>query len=257
LSKDTKEIAVTETRSVQSTQASQLLVDIVQASRDPAVDANKIKVLADLAMSMQDREAERRFSIAMHAAIMEMPTISKRGAILGKGGNVQSRYSKYEDIMKAIKPILDKHRLIVKFNVDHEGLNVIVQPVVTYSDGEMAFTQVGGKMSLPIDNSGSKNPTQGVGSSRAYGQRHQLKATFNIVEENEDTDGQTEKPELSDRLLNLIEEARTAARQGIEAYKAYFEGLPVEDKVWLTGAVEPSGLSYHETNKQSAKRFEP
>jgi hypothetical protein len=233
-----------------------LLALIVQAARDPSIDADKMKTLADLATGMQDREAARRFHMAKHAAVQEMPSITKRGAITNKAGQVQSRYSRYEDIMRVVKPILDRHHLIVTFNVGHNGGQTTVQPVVSYSDGELAYQERGEFMSLAIDTTGSKNATQGAGSASSYGKRHALKATFNIVEEGEDDDGGGAREELSPTTLALIEAAREAARNGTAAYKAYFEGISASERKFLGEATEPSGKTYHDTNKESAKVFD-
>jgi hypothetical protein len=236
---------------------SQNLLDlIVQAARDPSIDAGKMKTLAELATGMQDREAERRFRMAKHAAVQEMPSITKRGAITNKVGQVQSRYSRYEDIMRVAKPILDRNRLIATFNVDHQGSQITVQPILSYADGELAFEEKGGHMVLAIDTTGSKNATQGAGSAASYGKRHALKAMLNIVEAGEDDDGGGQREELSPTALALIESAREAARSGTEAYRVFFEGIAASERKFLGEATGPSGKTYHDANKESAKAFD-
>lgn len=237
-------------------QATQLLSDIVAASRDPAVDAGKITALANLAMAMQDREAERRFRIAKHNAVMEMPSITKKGAILNKQGQVQSRYSKFEDIDRVCKPILNRHKLIITFNVGHEGQLVTVQPILAYSDGEMAFEERGGEMVLAVDTTGSKNATQGAGSAASYGKRHAYKATLNVIEEGEDDDGQLGVRAGYDALpadkQALVDEARQQALGGAAAYEAYFKSLDTEQRGFLAFNIADDGDSWHNQNKRAA-----
>lgn len=236
-------------------QAMQLLRDIVQASRDPAVDAGKTTALANLAMSMQDREAERRFRMAKHRALQEMPSISKNGAILNKNGGVQSRYSKFEDMHRVVKPILAANNLIISFNIDHEGQMVTVQPILAYSDGELAYEERGGNMVLAIDTTGSKNATQGAGSSASYGKRHSMKAMLNIVEEGEDTDGRAGAAgydALPQERKDLIDAARSAALEGGSRYLEYFKALPREDSGFLAFNVTEGGDTWHEQNKRNA-----
>lgn len=237
-------------------QANQLLTDIVQASRDPSVDASKITALAGLAMRMQDREAERRFRIAKHRAVQNMPTISRKGAITNRAGQVQSRYSRYEDIDKVCKPILAAENLILTFNVGHEGQLVTVQPVLSYSDGELAHEERGDHMVLAIDTTGSKNATQGAGSAASYGKRHQYKATLNIVEDGEDDDGKGAAEELSGHALQLVEAARSAAQGGTEAYRAYFQALDRQDAHFLATATAETGDTYHDQNKRAAQNYD-
>lgn len=241
-------------------QALQLLQDIVAASRDPAVDAGKTTALANLAMQMQDREAERRFRVAKQKALLAMPKITKNGAILNKNGQVQSRYSKFEDIHKVVTPILAEHNLIISFNVGHEGQMVTVQPILAYSDGDLAFEEKGGEMLLAIDTTGSKNATQGAGSAASYGKRHSLKAMLNIVEDNEDDDGQQGAGQggydaLPQEHKDLIDEARQEALRGTESYAEYFKGLPPEKRGFLAFNYAESGETWHEQNKRTAAQI--
>ena len=256
MTEQSTEIADAEERNVSTNQASQLLRDIVAAARDPSIDGQKVTALANLAMTMQDREAERRFRMAKHDAIMEMPRISKNGSILNKAGGVQSRYSRFEDMDAVVRPILSKHRLIISFNVGHEGAMVTVQPILSYSDGEMAFVEKGDHMVLAVDTTGSKNATQGAGSAASYGKRHAMKAMLNIIEEGEDNDGQGEKVALSEDHRQLIDASREAARQGTAAYLEFFKGLTNEQRGFLAYTPGPNGKTFHEQNRASAEAFD-
>lgn len=238
-------------------QSVQLLRDIVNASRDPTVDAAKTTALANLAMQIQDREAERRFTMAKHRAMLNMPRITKRGAILNKGGGVQSRYSKFEDINQAVTPILAAEKLSISFNVGHSGNMVTVQPILSYSDGELAYVEKGGEMVLAIDTTGSKNATQGAGSAASYGKRHSMKAMLNIIEEAEDDDGQMGAAggynALPQERKELIDQARQEALNGPDAYAAYFKGLTTEERGFLAFNVSENGETWHEQNKRNAE----
>lgn len=244
-------------------QAGQLLRDIVRASTDPTLDAEKITALANLAMKMQDRDAEKRFHMAKHAALMEMPTITKNGAIKDRNGNVQSRYSKWEDIDREVRPLLSRHNLSLSFNIGHEGQQVTVQPILSYSDGEFAYVDKGGEMVLAIDTTGSKNATQGAGSAASYGKRHAAKAMLNIIEEGEDTDGKSQQgtvgyDDLPDKRRALVDAARLSAAEGTDAYAAYYKTLSVEDKRFLTFNVADAetGKTWHDQNKAAAAVFD-
>lgn len=230
---------------------------IYAAATNKDVDPEKMRTLADLHIQMQDREAERRFRKAKHQALMEMPSITKKGAIINHKTNaVQSRYSKWEDIHKAIKPILDRHNLILSFNIGHEGQMVTVQPILSYSDGELAFEERGGEMVLAIDTTGSKNATQGAGSAASYGKRHSAKAMLNIIEESEDDDGRggvTGYDALSPEHQALIDEARIKAGDGITAYEEYFKGLQPEQRGFLGFNFAEGNTTWHAQNKRAAE----
>lgn len=238
-------------------QATQLLATIMQASRDPTVDAGKMKAMADLAMQLQDREAERRFRMAKHRAVLAMPKITKNGAITNKLGQVQSRYSKFEDICRVCNPILAENNLIISFNVGHEGQMVTVQPILAYSDGDLAYEEKGGEMVLAVDTTGSKNATQGAGSAASYGKRHSYKAMLNIIEDNEDDDGQQGKgfggyESLPQERKDLIDAARQEALRGTESYADYFKGLTADERGFLAFNLTETGETWHEQNKRNA-----
>lgn len=256
---ETTEIAVAE-HQPPAQQAMQLLYDIVQASRDPSVDAGKTQALANLAMAMQDREAERRFRMAKHKALMDMPRITKAGAITNKAGGIQSRYSKWEDIDRATRPILSKNNLILSFNIGHEGQMVTVQPVLAYSDGELAYEERGDHMVLAVDTTGSKNATQGAGSAASYGKRHSAKAILNIIEEGEDDDGRgtaaTSYETLPDNLKELIDLSREKAKDGTAGYAAWFKSLGREEAGFLAFNRSETGATWHEQNKAAAAAFD-
>jgi hypothetical protein len=253
-------VAVAEGREVAASSMHQdsmnMLRDIVSASRDPSVDAGKTTALANLAMQMQDREAERRFRMAKHNALLEMPSISKKGAILNKQGTVQSRYSKWEDIDRVTRPILAKHNLVLTFNIGQEGPMVTVQPVLSYSDGDLAFEERGGWMPLSVDTTGSKNATQGAGSAASYGKRHSGKAILNIIEEGEDDDGRggVTFDQLQPVWQELTEEARQVALDGVDAYQVYFKNLSPEKRGFLAYNYAEPGTTWHDQNKTAAER---
>jgi ERF superfamily len=215
-------------------QAASMLSSVVSAARDPSVDADKMVTMANLAMQLQDRERESEFNRAKMAAIMEMPAITKRGAITNKAGGVQSRYSKFEDIHRAVMPILRKHGLAISFNVGNQGGMVTVQPILSHVSG---FTEKGEAMALPIDTTGSKNGTQGAGSAASYGKRHTIKAMLNIIEAGEDDDGQSAGGGPLDRLTpqerELLALGNAAAQQGAQTYAEWFGLLSAAEKGWL------------------------
>lgn len=252
-SKDLVQQASTEV--AQPISSNDILNQIVSLAQDPE-KAGAIEAMANLAMAMQDREAKRRFSMAKHEAVMEMPTITKRGAIINHKTNMlQSRYSTFEDIDRVVRPILSKHRLILTFNVNHEGQMVTVQPVLSYSDGEMAYEEKGGEMVLAVDTTGSKNATQGAGSAASYGKRHSMKAMLNIIEDGEDNDGQSQV-ELSEDQKTLITNSREKAKGGTAEYAQWFESLSQHHKGFLAYTPGPDGAPFHERNKEAAKLYD-
>ncbi len=189
----------------------EMFASLVDLAKDPAVDPQKMTALVDLQMKMMDYSKQEEFNKSKIAALMEMPAIGRRGEIKNKNGGVQSRYSRFEDIHRVVKPILHKHNLAISFNVGHSGQMVTVQPILSHTNG---FVEKGEAMALPLDTTGSKNGTQGAGSASSYGKRFTMKAMLNIVDEGEDNDGGSNDP--------LFLDGQRAASCGSAAYERWF-----------------------------------
>lgn len=235
-----------------------VLAMVLQAARDPEIDAAKVETMANLAIKLQDRERETEFNRDKIAALMEMPSIAKNGAILNKQGGIQSRYSKWEDIHRIVKPILERHNLAISFNVGSTGQMVTVQPILSHRNG---FVEKGDHMPLPIDTTGSKNGTQGAGSAASYGKRHTGKAMLNIVEHGVDDDGQAAgggsgEPYamLTQDERNLVDHGRLIAADGMDAYAEWFKGIPADQRGFLAYNKAGDGMSWHDQNKDLASR---
>lgn len=240
-------------------QSSNVLAMVLEAARDPNIDAAKVETMANLAMRMQDREREEQFNRDKIAALMDMPMIAKNGSILNKQGGVQSRYSKWEDIHRLIKPILERYNLAISFNVDHSGQMVTVQPILSHRNG---FVEKGGNMVLPIDTTGSKNGTQGAGSAASYGKRHTAKAMLNIVEGGVDDDGQaagggsTDPYEmLAPEERALVDDARMAAGEGMSSYEDWYKALTPQQRGFLAYNRAGNGVTWHDQNKDLANKI--
>lgn len=192
----------------------EMFASLVDLAKDPSVDPQKMTALVDLQMKMMDYSKQEEFNKAKIAAIMEMPAIGKRGEIKNKGV-VQSRYSRFEDIYRIVKPILQRHGLAISFNVGNSDKMVTVQPLLSHTNGHV---EKGEFMSLPIDTSGAKNSTQGAGSASQYGKRYTMKAMLNIVDEGVDDDGRG-----AGGGDPLYEEAKAAASCGLAAYARWYK----------------------------------
>jgi hypothetical protein len=99
---------------------------------------------------------------------------------------------------------------------------ITVQPILSHVNG---YVEHGGAMPLALDTSGSKNGTQGAGSTVSYGKRFTLKAMLNIVDAGVDDDGQSagRGGAEHDGADPLYIEAGNAASCGLDAYRRWFK----------------------------------
>lgn len=211
-----------------------LLSSIVAASRDPAVDAGKMKAMADLAIQLQRHEQEQQFNRDLNAALIAMPVITKAGRIVippkdGNPGRVQGHFARFEDLNAVVKPILAQNNLAITFDLGSDGLIPSCIPVLRHTNG---WVWIGRPLSAPIDESGAKNKTQGVGSTTSYLKRYTMCAALNIVVESEDDDANGGQMLMPQERSNLIVEAAQAAFDDGN-YPAWFADQSPRDRAWL------------------------
>jgi hypothetical protein len=183
-----------------------LLVAFAQAASDPACNPEKMKALSDMVDKMKAEEAEVAFTEAYIDMQEELPSISATGRIeiaakVGSRGQ-STPYAKYDEIMRVIKPILKKYKfaLMVVSEPNPSGVGVIVRGTLS----RVHETQYGKAthvkqtiIAVPLENSGSKNNVQGIGSSLSYAKRYGCIQLLNIIshaEIDDDRDGHGPKP---------------------------------------------------------------
>ena len=176
------------------TTAANMLAVIARAAADPKVDAVKMRQLLDMQKEIRAEEARISFTEAFIEMSAELPVINAKGRIEieGKSGKKgqSTPFATFNEINKVTKPILHRYgfalwcepdfapdgRIIVHGHLDHRG-----------GHGKTC------SISMPLENSGSKNNVQGIGSSLSYGKRYCAVALLNLVseaQEDKDDDGQ-------------------------------------------------------------------
>ncbi len=223
-------------------QAQDVMSVIARAASDPTVDVAKMEALLNMQERLMKMSAEQQFNADLVALQAEVPRVSKLGQIVNKG-TVQSTFARYEDIDKAVRPLMNQYGFAVSF--DNPKL----------AGGVMEFTaqlrhRTGHKetyhLSLPVDSSGAKNGTQGAGSTSSYAKRYLLCDILNIVTEGQDNDGNGDPPITGDQLMTLetlIRDTKSSTQKilafaGVESlkdvpsskYNAIVKGLQARSK---------------------------
>lgn len=162
---------------------------ILRAAQDPGMDVAKMDALIGLYERMQDRAAKQAFDAALVACQAEMPRITKDAKVINhKTGAVQSRYATLERIDSIVREIYERHGFSVSYNTaPAENGKFVVTASVRHAGGHTEPYRI----PLALDETGSKNATQGMGSVMSYGRRYLLCSIFNIITEGEDNDGQS------------------------------------------------------------------
>jgi hypothetical protein len=164
---------------------------IEQICMNPDVDVNKLERMLDMQERILDKQAEQSFQNALAEMQADLPMIERNGEIK-VGDNVRSKYAKFEDINRAVLPVLQKHGFSITFETNMANNHVAVIGVLRHKDGHKESTM----LPIPIDQSGAKNAVQAVGSSVSYGKRYVMSALLNINTTDDDDDGQAAVPAI-------------------------------------------------------------
>lgn len=170
-------------------QAGALINMIQQVCVNPEVDVTKLERILDMQERVMDKQAEQAFQQGLAAMQAELPIIEKNGEI-SVNNVVRSRFAKFEDINKAVLPIMQKHGFAITFETNTASNAIHVIGVLRHKDGHKESTM----LPIPLDTSGSKNAVQSVGSSVSYGKRYVMSALLNITTTDDDDDGVSAVP---------------------------------------------------------------
>lgn len=186
-----------------------MLQVIERAASDPNVDIEKMERLLAMQKDIFAMRAKQAYLVALSEMQPELPVIEEHGKIRNKTGGVQSKYALWEDINEAFKPILTAHGFTLSFRTSGTTTETVeVTGILSHREGHEETTVI----TLPTDQTGSKNAVQALGSSVSYGKRYTAGALLNITSRGEDDDGKAAgAPKFitdaqADELMALCEE---------------------------------------------------
>lgn len=178
-----------------------LLAAINAMARDPAVDVAKFEAILNIQERLEAREERmetRRQERAFRMAFVEMqpfvPVVTRTGRLVypakkeGDPPTQVARYAEWENIDKAMQPILRRFGFGLSFDVKQrpDGGGLLVSTILSHIEGHEAQ---GSPFPVPMDKSGGKNDIQAYGSALSYGMRYTAKAAGLFKTEGEDDDG--------------------------------------------------------------------
>lgn len=161
---------------------------LMRAAKDPAIDAQKVRELWQIAREIRRDQAEMAFNIAMTACQSEMPVIVGRT----KNNQTGSFYAALEEVDRVARPIYTRHGFALSFGTADCPIQGWYRETCTVShrDGysRERFADLPPDL-VGIKGNPNKTGVQGFGSTMSYGQRYLTKLIFNIIIAGEDKDG--------------------------------------------------------------------
>jgi hypothetical protein len=162
-----------------------LLSVIERAARDPNTDVEKMERLFQLQERVLDREAERAFSEAKHAAQAEMPQIKRTGS----NDQTKSTYAELDEIAAQTDPIAAKHGFSLSFSTADSPLEAHYRVTCRLRHKGGFFEDY--QADVPADTVGmkgnqNKTATHGFGSTMSYGRRYLKLLVWDIATTDDD-----------------------------------------------------------------------
>jgi ERF superfamily len=207
------------------------IVGIIQTVIDRGVTADNVAALERLVSlyeRMQDKDAEKQFASAFVALQKEMPEVHATKSVPDKQGNVKFRFAPYEEIMSAVKPMLEKHGFTVTFSMDFKEGRVIQTCTLMHIGGHSRSNQF---MARIGNGPPGASECQADGAASTYAKRFALCNALNITVEM-DTDGQDARSEgepISDDKAQYLRELVRDTKSDEAAFLRYAGAATYEE----------------------------
>lgn len=186
---------------------------IIDAAVQKDIDPASLEKLMELQERWDMKQAKTAYNQAMVAFQSSVPTIHKGRVNEG----TRSKYASFDDIMRIIRPELQRHGLAVTFSQTETPDTITITCRVMHRDGHSEESP----FSLPKDdpiksNSGKRvtNLAQAQGSANSYAKRYCLCNALNLVTGDQDDDAaaasmplETVTEDQAAELRALIEES--------------------------------------------------
>jgi len=228
------------------------VIERLAANKD--VDVQKIEKIIEFQERIMRHQAKAAFDAAFADMQGELPVIDEKGAIL-VDGKVRSKYSKYEDIQAAIRPVLQKHGFAVRHrNETMPDGRLRIVGILSHRAGHSEPDE----FICPPDKSGGKADIQAIGSTRSYGMRYTTIALLNIETRGLDDDGRkagrapaedVAPPKGYDIWLGDME---VTADEGSARLQAVWDASPVAFRKHLT-KTNPKGWAKIKTRAEAVR----
>lgn len=232
------------------TDSAALMEIITRASKDPAMDPEKMERLMTLYERIEDKRASQAFSDAMSSCQAEMRPVSQNAS----NPQTKSKYASYAALDQALRPVYTKHGFSVSFTSGNgaapEYVRVIAKVKHRAGFGEEHF------LDLPADGKGAKGgdvmtKTHATMSAVTYGRRGLLKMIFNIAEGAWDDDGNAAGEKISEEQIAELNELGKATNAD---FKKFLRFMAVDNIASIPAAQFQKAKHALEQRKQGAAK---
>lgn len=167
------------------------VADMLQAVIEKGVTADNVAAMEQLVglyERMEARKAEQQFAAAFVALQAEMPAVKAISPVPNNDGTIRYRFAPFEEIMKQVSPLLQKHGFTVTFSTDFTEGRLVKTCTLQHIGGHSKSN----KFAVRIGSGPPKaTETQADGAASTYAKRFALCDALNIQVDH-DTDARAE-----------------------------------------------------------------
>lgn len=141
-------------------------------------DLDTVRQLYEFKKEVEAHEARKAFDAAIAKASAELPSIvkDKRVDFTSQKGRTRYQYEDLDSVLSAVKPVLGKHGLSVRFKTTTEQGRITVTCRLAHEAGHFEENTLSGAP----DDTGQKNAMQQMASTVTYLSRYTLKAALGL-----------------------------------------------------------------------------
>lgn len=160
------------------------------------------KELVLLQERSEDRTAKRRFAEAFSTLQAELPPVQAMKPVPNRDGSIRYRYAPYDEILRQVKPYLDKHGFSIRFSQRSDEKRITMVCTLLHKGGHFETNEFSCRIGSGPP---SSSESQADGAASSYAQRGALCDALNIVVRQDD-DARSEgsnvavTPEQADEL---------------------------------------------------------
>lgn len=167
--------------------------DMLQAVIEKGITAENVSAMEQLVglyERMQSRDAERAFAEAFVKLQADMPKVQAIRPVPGNDGSVRYKFAPYEEIMRQVGPMLQRHGFTVTFSTDYDEKRLIKTCTLQHVGGHSKVN----KFAVRIGQGPPKaSESQSDGAASTYAKRFALCDALNIqIDHDTDADPRAE-----------------------------------------------------------------
>jgi hypothetical protein len=154
---------------------------------ETAVDRGDTKILEKLLEFQKQINkdiAKAEFYKALHGFQSELQPIKKSNVVYNKDGSIRYKYASFDDIVKAIQPLLKKYGLTFHFKAEYDEKNqtITVHCIITHIMGHQEIATFKAPLTLPD----KMQFMQAYGSILTYAKRYSLSLALGLATEEDE-----------------------------------------------------------------------